>query len=82
MPAHDGARSHDQPHPGQPLNGQRSGQQRQPRPVRFSHHLAPATIKTKSWFVRKNTTAGLLAKNYANLNPMANYNAKSSGRRT
>jgi hypothetical protein len=34
MPAHDGARSHDQPHPGHSLDGQRPGQQGQPRPVR------------------------------------------------
>ena len=34
MPAHDSARSDEQPHPGQPPGRHRPGEQRQPRPVR------------------------------------------------
>jgi hypothetical protein len=33
MPAQDGARSDEQPHPGQPAGRHRPGEQRQPRPV-------------------------------------------------
>jgi hypothetical protein len=49
VPAQDSARSHDEPHPGQALDGQCPGQHRQPRPVRPRQaHMHPRLLPLRN----------------------------------